>query len=318
MKVLVLTNINEGHKQLLGEACPAAEFIYSTAGEVSKEQVQEAEVIIGNPPAEFIKDSRNLGLLQLETAGADAYIADGVMPEGAALANATGAYGLAISEYMLANILAIYKKVNQYWDAQKERRWNTLGHVKSIYGATALIVGLGDIGGELALRLKALGARTIGIRRSGKDRPDYVDELYTTEEIDNLLPNADIVAMSLPGTKETYHIMNERRLRLMKPDAVLVNVGRGSAVDSEALYRVMSEGRLLGACIDVAEQEPLPADNKLWELDRLIITPHISGGHQLLETLERIVRIAAGNLKAYSEGGKIRNVVDFKTGYRRL
>ena len=109
------------------------------------------------------------------------------------------------------------------------------GKVKSVQDSVALIVGLGDIGREFARRLKTLGAYTIGIRRKNPDKPDYVDELHFMDQLEALLPKADIVALSLPSTPSTYHVINRRTIGLMKKDAVLINVGRGTAIDTEAL-----------------------------------------------------------------------------------
>ena len=253
----------------------------------------------------------------MQSAGANEYL-DGALPEGTLLTNATGAYGLAISEHMLAVLLQIYKKLPQYWEAQREESWRDAGPVRSVCGSTVLILGLGDIGGEFARRVKALGGYTIGVRRKGLDKPDYLDELYLTDALDGLLPRADVVAMSLPGTKETYRLMNRERLYLMKQDAVLLNVGRGTTVDTDALCDLLEDGRLLGVGLDVTDPEPLPQGHRLWKAPGAYLTPHIAGGNHLAETMERIVRISAANLRAYLSGRELQNVVDFETGYRRL
>lgn len=162
----------------------------------------------------------------------------------------------------------------------------------SVWGSATLVVGLGDIGGEYAKRMKALGSYTIGVRRTPGEKPEYLDEIYTTDSLDELLPRADFVALSLPNSPSTYHIMDERRLGLMKPGAYLLNVGRGSAIDGDALCRALKEGRLGGCRVDVTDPEPLPGDHPLWDAPRMVITPHISGQYHLKETFERIVRIA--------------------------
>ena len=119
------------------------------------------------------------------------------------LTNATGAYGLAISEHMLGMLLELFKKLHLYRDAQHLHQWKSLGRVRSIEGSTVLVLGMGDIGGEFARKVKALGATVIGVRRTDTRKPDYVDELYLTEELDRLLPRADVVAVALPGNGET-------------------------------------------------------------------------------------------------------------------
>ena len=169
-----------------------------------------------------------------------------------------------------------------------------------------MIVGLGDIGGEFAKRLKALGAYTIGIRRKSTNKPDYLDELHQMEQLNDLLPKADIVALSLPATKLTNGIINKKTLSLMKKDAVIINVGRGTAIDTDALCDALEKGNLLGAALDVTDPEPLPSDHRLWKIKNAIITPHVSGGYSLEETRNRIVNISVENLEAFLRGKKMK------------
>jgi phosphoglycerate dehydrogenase-like enzyme len=187
--------------------------------------------------------------------------------------------------------------------------------MKAIFNSTALIAGMGDIGGEFAKRLKALGAYTIGIKRTDADKPDYLDEQYTMDKLESLLPRADVVALCLPDTKLTDKIINKSTLKLMKNDAVLINVGRGNAVDTEALCAALEAGQLFGAALDVTDPEPLPKEHRLWSIENAIITPHVSGGYSLDETLERIVRIAVNNLEAFIQGKSLINVIDCSKGY---
>lgn len=316
-RILVLFPLTESQKELLESAAPQEEFRFTTRLEATREEVQWANIIIGNPLLAQIQNSKNLEWLHLQSAGATEYL-DGALPQGTILTNSTGAYGVAISEHMLALLLQIYKKLPLYREAQRKEAWHDFGPVRSVYGSTVLILGLGDIGGEFARRIKALGGYTIGVRRSGRNKPEYLDELYQIDSLDFLLPRADVVAMSLPGTKETYRLMNRERLFQMKQDAVLLNVGRGSTVDTEALCDLLESGRLLGAGLDVTDPEPLPPGHRLWKMPGVFITPHISGGNHLAETMERVVRIGASNLRAYLAGLPLQNLIDFRTGYRKL
>lgn len=313
--ILVLFKLNDEQKRFLEAAAPGCKFLYNTNEEAAQEQIKNANIIIGNPTLEALRKAENLELLQLISAGVGEYAKAGVLPEQAILANATGAYGLAISEHMLGVLLELYKNLHLYRDNQAENKWAYRGKVKSIFNSTALIIGLGDIGGEFARRMKALGAYTIGIRRTDARKPDYLDELYFMDKLEELLPRADIVALSLPETKLTNKIINKSTLELMKRDAVLINVGRGSAVDSEALCDALGNGLILGAALDVTEPEPLPEEHRLWKMKNAIITPHVSGGFSLEETKTRIIKIAENNLRALMEGKTLMNVVDRTKGY---
>ncbi|MDO4295545.1 MAG: D-2-hydroxyacid dehydrogenase [bacterium] len=315
--ILVVIPVQDRHKTYLESKAPNAHFIYSSPEEVSDEQLAQANILIGNVPTKRLHAPSNLRWMQLNSAGSDVYCQPNVLDSKTILTNATGAYGLAISEYMLGVSLSLQNKLFLYRDNQREHLWRDEGNVSSIEGSTTLVVGLGDIGGSYARKMKALGSYTIGIRRTATDKPDYLDELYALSDLDELLPRADFVALSLPNSSETYHLMDERRLLLMKSSAILINVGRGTAIDTDALLHVLNKGHLAGCAVDVTDPEPLPPTHPLWDAPRMIITPHISGFYHLPETFERIVRIAGENLEAFLAGKPLRNVVDFSTGYRK-
>jgi phosphoglycerate dehydrogenase-like enzyme len=316
MTILVVIPFNEGEKERLKSKIPEAEYIFTSAKEVTEELVKSADIIIGNVPPEYIKGSKKLKWLQLNSAGTDGYCEAGVIPEGAYLTNASGAYGLAISEHMLGMLLEIKKNLNLYYLNQKKYLWKDEGKVTSIEGSTTLVVGLGDIGGDFARKMKALGSYVIGIKRTKGQKPEYVDELYTMEALDSLLPKADVVALSLPGTKETYHLFNKDKFNLMRKDAIILNVGRGNAICTGVLCDALEKGIIGGAGLDVTEPEPLPADHRLWDAPGVVITPHISGFFHLPETLRRIVNISIDNLEHFRKHEPLKNIVDFKTGYR--
>ena len=175
---------------------------------------------------------------------------------------------------------------------------------------------MGDIGSEFAKRMHALGGQVVCIRRSQAQKPAYVERLCQMDALETLLPEMDVVAICLPGTEQTKHLFDEAKLRRMKQGALLVNVGRGNIVDTDALCRVLESGHLSGACLDVVEPEPLPAGHPLWHAPGAMITPHVAGGYHLPITLERILGICQRNLRAYLSGDALENLVDFSTGYR--
>ena len=316
-KVLVVIPVQERHKEKLEKAGKGCRFIYSSPTEVDESVIADAEFIIGNVPAEKIRASNRLEFLQLNSAGADPYVIPGILSDGTILTNATGAYSKAVAEHMFGMMFMLQKKLHLYRDAQARTEWTDEGTVVSITDATVLVVGLGDIGLHFARMAKALGAYTLGIKRRKCECPDGVDELYTTEQLDEVLPRADVIVSFLPGTKETHHIYTKERFALMKKQAIFLNGGRGSAVDTDLLYEVLKNHQIMAAGIDVTDPEPLPAEHPLWKQDNVMITPHISGQYHLPETFERIVDIAAENLEAYLNGRSLRNVVDFATGYKK-
>lgn len=317
MRILVVIPLKVDEREKLQLKMPEAEYIYITSEEITEQLVKSADIIIGNVPPKYIRGSKKLKWLQLNSAGTDGYCDAGVLPEGAYLTNATGAYGLAISEHMLGMLLEIKKKLNLYYMNQKKHLWKDEGNVTLIEGSTTLIVGLGDIGGDFGRKMKALGSYIIGVKRTGGSKPLYIDELYTMEALDTLLPRADVVALSLPGTKETFHLFNKDKFNLMKKSAIILNVGRGNAICTEELCSALENGVIGGAGLDVTDTEPLPEEHRLWDAPGIVITPHISGGYHNPETLRRIVNISIENLERFKKQEPLKNIVDFETGYRK-
>lgn len=318
-EILVTFSVEEKHKKLLEGIGTDLHFTYTTAAEAAKKEViEQAEIILGNVNADSLKDARKLEFLQLNSAGANEYVVPGILPEGVKLCNATGAYGKSIAEYMVAAAFTLMKKMNRYEDNRLQHQWKDEGKVGTVFGSTTLILGMGDIGSEFAMRMHALGSRVIAIRRNKSDKPDYIDELYQMDALEELLPQADIVACSLPGTDATYHLLDSSRLSLMKKSAMLINVGRGTLIPTDDLIAALENGTIAAAAIDVAEIEPLPSDSPLWTAPNLLITPHVAGNFHTQHILDTIVEIAAENLKAFLNGQPLRNEVDFATGYRKF
>ncbi len=312
--VLVLFQTTPAHREKLAAAASDAEFYYG-AGEIPEEMLGRVRVVLGNPPAELLKRLPALELLQLSSAGVGIYTKSDVLPEKVTLANASGAYGPGIAEHMLGMALALLKKLHRYRDNQREGCWKDEGTVCSILGATVLAVGLGDIGGEFARRVRAMGAYVIGVKRTLGLRPDFADELYTPDKLDECLPRADIVFLSLPETPATRGLFGAERLSRMKEGAILLNAGRGNAVDIDALCDAVESGHLRGAGLDVTNPEPLPEGHRAWAVRDILITPHVSGGFHLPYTHDRVVEICGENLRRFRAGEPLLHLVDRKEGY---
>lgn len=315
MNVLVVMPFKQKHKQLMQEAFPNQNFIYER--NPSEDLVRSADVIIGNIKTDLLRFATNLKLLQLNSAGTDGYCDESIFPKNAVLANATGAYGLALSEYMLAALMAMQKKLYKYHDNQKQNLWHDEGEVTSICNSEILVIGLGDIGGNFAKKVKALGAKVIGIKRRIVNKPEYVDELGTLDNLKEYLPKADVVVNILPGTKATYHLFDKEIFTLMKDKAFFVNAGRGNAVVENDLIEAVESGHLAGVAVDVTEIEPLPKESRMWQVENIHITPHTAGQYHLAATHDNIVNIAKENLSRLLTGKDLINQVDFTTGYKK-
>jgi phosphoglycerate dehydrogenase-like enzyme len=311
----------EGHfKEDLAKALPGYEVLFhagADAQDIDARTAGDITIIFGNPGQDLVKACPRLKWIQLQTAGTDGYC-NGEIGPGVLLSCATGAYGHGVSEYMLAVTLQLLKKLHLYRDGQQQGRWQSRGQVRSILGSTVLMLGLGDIGTEYSRRMKALGARVIGVRRTPRPKPDCVDEAHIFDKLDELLPRADVVALALPDTRETRGIIGRDRLATMKEGAVIVNAGRGSAIDTEALCDALESGHILAAGLDVTDPEPLPPGHRLWKLEGAVITPHVAGGRAMIETGQYIMKLNLENAVRFVKGERLVSLVDKTTGYRVL
>ena len=316
-KIVIVSQFNEDCRRILREAAQGAELIFSSVEEADEALVKDAGMIVGPISPKLLQSAEKLEVLQLQSAGADVYIRPGVLPDTVDLCNATGAYGLAVAEHMFAGILAVMKKLHLYRDNQNVPEWRGLGLVGTMWHANVLIIGPGDIGGTMARMCRAFGAHVICVRRRKTEKPDFADEMYTTEELDQVLPRADVVAMAVPGAPDTVHLLSRERIALLKEGAIVANVGRGTAIDTEALTEAMESGRLGGAFLDVTDPEPLPLDHPLWKIPNVFITPHVAGGYNMIETQFRIAGVVAKNIRHYVADEPRENIVDRQTGYRK-
>lgn len=309
MNVLVLLPVQARHRALLEGAVPGARLTYESAQSVTDEQIETAEVIVGNLDPKRLPHARNLRLLQLNSAGYDNYVAAGTLPAQASLACATGAYGQAVSEHMLAMVLSMMKRLPAYRDAQRAHAWTDEGEVTTLRGARVLVLGAGDIGTHFATLAAALGAHVRGVRRSVRDPRPPFEAVVSMDELFSELAEADVVVSFLPSTPETRGLANGRFFSGMRRGAYFANGGRGDLVVTEDLIAALESGQLAGAALDVTDPEPLPADHPLWDAPGALVTPHVAGWYHLPVTLDNIVDIAAENLRRLAAGETPRNLV---------
>lgn len=215
-------------------------------------------------------------------------------------------------------MLALNKNFKNYINNMHEHSWKSYRGGKEIYHSTVIIVGLGDLGYELAKRLKAFECKTIGIKRNVSPIPRDIDELYTIDKLEEILPHGDFIISCLPQSTETINLFNKKRLLMMKSDALFVNVGRGSAVNTQDLKEVLKAGHLYGAALDVIDPEPFKTDDDLWDFDNVLITPHVSGGFEWDSVREYFTKLTIRNINHLIKNEPLENEVDFNTGYRKV
>lgn len=233
---------------------------------------------------------------------------------GILVSNTSGVHGRPIAESIFSLILAFARGVDRSIPAMQRRAWEK-GGIKlwEVHGSTIGILGMGAIGVETARIAKAFSMRVLGLRRSHAESP-YVDEGFTMEGLDRMLPACDIVVNILPLTAETHRLMDARRFLAMKPTATYISVGRGGTTDQDALIDALQNGNIGYAGLDVTDPEPLGADSPLWGMPNVIITPHIAGQTQHYDA--RALEIFLENFAAYRRDGRlVRNAVDLDLGY---
>jgi phosphoglycerate dehydrogenase-like enzyme len=234
--------------------------------------------------------------------------------------NSREVHGPVVAEHVMALIFALARKIPQAVAFQQkhvwgqEAIWNEGAHPREIGGATLGLIGVGSIGGRVAQMASAVGMRVIAVREHvEKGRPEDVETVFAPAELDELLKQSDYVAMAAPLRDATQKLIDASRLAVMRPEAFLINVGRGQQVDEMALAEALREGRIAGAALDVFEEEPLPQDSPLWGLDNLLITPHTAG---LTEKLwQRHFEVFSDNVRRYLAGEPLQFVVDKQKGY---
>ena len=284
----------------------------------TEEELAAAEVIVGFPPVPRLSSAKNLRWLQIPWSGADGYADHPDFPAHVILTNATGAFGRPIAEYAFGAVFTLMRRFHQYRDCQKEAKWQRQGDELSPTGKHVLILGAGDIGTNAAQLFKMMDCRITGVRRVVRNVPQEFDAMITLEQVDEYLPEADIVICCMPHTPLTQGFFTKARFEKMKSTAIFVNVGRGTLVDHEALAEVLNEGKIYGAALDVTFPEPLPEDHPLWKCRNVLITPHVSGQTfaGLKDKEDYFFRVCRENLVAYREGKTLQNQVELNTGYR--
>ena len=318
-KILVTVSTDEEIREEFLECFSNRAEIIFCDGEISESDLKTATVIVGEPTEDELALAENLKLLQLTWAGADKFLKMKNFPQNVTLLTASGAFGEVISEYVIGGILALYRDFHFYIKNQQNHIWQKRATVETITGKSVLVLGTGDIGRTTAKKLKALGVKEIfGIRRKSKeDFLENFDEIFDIVELETLLPKADIVVCCLPETKATIGVLNEEMLSLMKENSVLVNVGRGSLIVTSDLIEILKQNKIKGAVLDVFEAEPIPQGSEIWNMENVIITPHIAGpsfsGDEA--TKDKIWKICFENIESYLCGGTLKNVVDFDRGY---
>ena len=311
--------IPEAEIDALRREFPEHTFVRADSDEAALAAIGDAEVVYGSRvTAEQFARARRLRWVHSPAAGIGSMLFPAMVRSEVVMTNSRGNSSITIAEHVIAVTLALLRDLPLAWRRQSEQVWaqnefDAGASIRTLRGSRVLIVGLGSIGGETARLALAFGAIVIGVRRNvAAPRPAGV-EVVAPGQLHDQLPLADVVVLAAPQTAATVNVIGARELALMKAGAVLVNVSRGKLVDEAALIGALETGRLRGAALDVFAHEPLDPASPLWRRPDVLITPHVSGFHA--GYWPQATRLFADNLRRFSAGQPLANVVDKEAGY---
>lgn len=302
------------------------------AEEVREALYEDIEVLYAfHVPYDLLSKAPKLQWLQLHSAGADQLMGQPILKSDVLITTTSGIHATPIAEYAFASMLAWSRRVPTMLYYQNRGEWPKgrwgLFVGQELRGATLGVVGYGSIGREVGRLGKCFGMRVVAAKRSagevrdtghrvpgtGDPEGQVLDGIYPPERLGEMMAGCDYVVISLPLTPETEGLIGEEELRAMRPNAYLVNVSRGGIVDEPVLIRALQEGWIAGAGLDVFQEEPLPSDSSLYDLDNVILSPHVAGFSPRYD--ERATDLFAENLRRYLAGEELLNLVDKEAGY---
>jgi phosphoglycerate dehydrogenase-like enzyme len=317
-------NIPPDHVTALRERFPQHTFLHARTSEEALELAGAADIMFTAVLRPNVFEAApKLQWIHSPAAGLEFILFPAVIESPVLVTNSRGLSADTIAEHILTVVLALFRKLPMAVEAQRSREWAQASIVadpplRTIVGSRVLIVGLGAIGLAAAQRFASLGAQVDAVRRRPElPKPGAVDHVVSTERLIDLLPRADVVILAAPETAATRHLIGARELAAMRRGSLLVNVSRGALVDETALVSALTAPRgdrtLAAAALDVFEREPLPAENPLWSLPNVLITPHLAGFRP--DHWDAVCSVFAENLHRFDTGQALLNVVDKREGY---
>jgi phosphoglycerate dehydrogenase-like enzyme len=318
---LSLWNVPAWFGERLAKEFPQVQVVQRNSYEGVEEDLQETEIIFTiSLRAEQFAIARKLRWIHSASAAVHQFLFPELVNSEVVLTNSREVHGPVVAEHVMALIFALAKKIPQAAVLQTKSVWgqemiaDDTPRLRELAGATLGLIGVGSIGGRVAQMASAVGMRVIAVREHvEKGKPEGVEQVFARSALDEMLRQSDFVVLGAPLLTETRALMNADRLAAMKPDAYLINVGRGPLVDETALIEALRNRRIGGAALDVFEREPLPAESPLWNVEKLLITPHTAG---LTDKLwQRQYDLFSDNLRRYLAGQPLRFVVDKRRGY---
>lgn len=285
---------------------PDCDFRFGPPDGYTDEDCAGADIFIGMFNPRQMKAATNLKWLQASTVGVDRYKGY-VDTEKTLVSNSQNLFNKCMGEHTFAMMIAWSRALLLQRDSQNRHEWVLHEVPSDLFDKTVAVIGLGGIGADVAKKCKAFDMHVIGVRRNLGNKPEFVDELYSLDQLDEVLAKADFVILAVPLTEQTHHMINRDSLKKMKPTAYLLNVGRGELVDTDALVEALQNKTIAAAGLDTVYPEPLPADHPLWAMENVFITPHRANASPTTNRFR--FRFYYDQLKRYLAGEPLKNQV---------
>jgi glyoxylate/hydroxypyruvate reductase A len=307
-KLLIYHTESKLHSEIISRRLPELSVHSAIRPEEAIDTIEEAEIIFSwKIPDELLKRAKNLIWFASMAAGNEHLVNNPHLPKTVIFTKTT-VYGEMMAEYVFAYLLSSIRDMEKYFKDQKKRVWDPKKPIR-LRNKVLGIVGLGSVGKEIAKRGKQFGMEVIGLKRI-PEPVENVNQVFGPKDLEKMVPLVDYLIVVLPLTPETNHFIGERELSLLKEGTTLINIGRGKTIDERALTHVLKSGKIK-AVLDVFEEEPLPPESELWDMENVIITPHVSGINLPEEICEEFVK----NCERWVKGRSLTGRVDRSKGY---
>lgn len=312
-KVLIYHKIDKEYQDYLNGKYKDSNFIICTAKEEMEKHIEDAEILVTFKfDKEMLEKAKKLRWIQALSAGVEKYPLEEIKKRGIILTNGRGIHKVHMAEYAICIMIMLSRNMHIIFQNKYKSKWDRKVKQGEINGATLGILGLGSIGAEIAKKAYYMGMNVIGVKRNLTEI-EYVDKIYLPEDICQVFKESDYIINLLPSLGKTYKVIDKKYFDMMKKGACFINMGRGSTVNEEDMIQALKDERIKAVASDVFFAEPLPEDSPLWELENVIITPHICGESD--KYFEKALPIIENNIRAYKGEGSFQNLIDFEKGY---
>jgi D-2-hydroxyacid dehydrogenase (NADP+) len=312
-KKIVAPGMSAKLAQEIQASVPSVTIVTGRGPDTAKE-IADADAVIGGIRPELFKTAKKLKWVHVSSAGVEKDLFPELVDSDVVVTNAKNIYGPQIADHAFAFLLALTRKLNQTIPLQGQEEWRQGREgMFELNGKTAVIIGVGGIGSQIAQRAHGFGMKVIGVDPRDVPPNNEINRVVPPDQLDSVIPLADVVFISAPHTPKSEGMMGAKEFELMKKGSYFIAVSRGKVYNTGGLVKALDEGRIAGAGLDVVDPEPLPKGHPLWKFKNVVITPHTAGGSDNLNA--RNDALIKENVRRFANGQTLTNVVNKKEGF---